>query len=183
MIFSHDSLTYLEPRWMIFAPFRWLWRTQDKTYVAQINAGVRYFDIRVRRHKGKWRACHGLVDFNLMFDSLSEIARIFCDCNHTYCRIILERGEIESFVKEIPSVMDHDGVRQIVIKKGWQMFKDMGPGGEDLTYIPWMSGLGFWENLKRFRPGTIKRYAKRHNPPITQDMIEDMDKTYVMDYV
>ncbi len=57
MLGSHNSMTYLPlTGWSrILRP--WV-RCQSLTLMEQYNAGVRYFDIRIRLVNGKWRFCH-----------------------------------------------------------------------------------------------------------------------------
>ena len=54
----------------------------------------------------------------------------------------------------------------------------------DYTYTPWLSGVSFWDNIKRFNFfSTIKKWAKKHNPTISSTLKEDSTNIYFMDYV
>ena len=53
--------------------------------------GVQYFDVRVRKDRGKWRICHGKVDFNITYESLRDIVDLFSGYK---LRLILERGTL-----------------------------------------------------------------------------------------
>ena len=58
-------------------------RTQTWTLVEQMKAGLRYFDIRLRRINNSLRAYHGFVDQKEMFDSILVYAFDFLDKNPT----------------------------------------------------------------------------------------------------
>lgn len=185
MIGTHDSYTYLKARNRVYEWFSFLWRTQSKSIEQQKEAGVTYFDIRVYRdyaHLG-WRVCHGIVDFDIIFDSLENILTEF----PTYkVRIILERGgDIEEvwFAKDIEKVKDFTNLSFACIKKDWKVLIDRDPAIIDYTYTPWLSSLSFWENIKRFNFfSTIKRWAKRHNPIIGRGLVNS-EVVHFMDYV
>lgn len=184
MIGTHDSLTYLRPRLRIMSLFRFLWRTQEKSVAEQIEAGVGFFDIRVRRQGDKWRVCHGLVDLDMTFASLRHVATIFGTSGRK-CRIVLEKGDSKKFLEEAEDLLDFDGMAEIVIKKGWRILKQEGPGYRDYSYVPWFSGVGFKQNLRWLlrNLSTIRGWARRHNPEITEAMIEDPNVVHFMDYV
>lgn len=184
MIGTHDSYTFLQARNKIYELFSFLWRTQDKNIYQQKEAGVSYFDIRVRRDINKWRVCHGLVDFNLTFKGLEEIL----NCFSTYkVRIILERGNTQDetlFTKEALEGKYYPALTFSCIKKGWKVIVDRDPYMADFTYVPWLSGLTFWQNIKRFNFfSTIKRWAKKHRPAIDDNIKKDTSIVYFMDYV
>ena len=183
MIGTHDSFTYLSPRNKIFKLFSFLWRTQTKSLEEQLKLGVQYFDVRVRRSRNKWRVCHGIVDFNLTFNRLSDIFNYMPG----RVRLILEKGDIldESlFKKEIAQCIEYPNLAFSCIKKGWIVLINRDPKLIDYTYIPWLSNLTFWENIKRFNFfSTIKRNAKECNTVITENKIKDPTVIYFMDYV
>ena len=58
-------------------------RTQTWTLVEQMKAGLRYFDIRLRRINDTLRAYHGFVDQKEMFDSILVYAFNFLEQNPT----------------------------------------------------------------------------------------------------
>ena len=58
-------------------------RTQSWTLVEQMKAGIRYFDIRLRRINDTLRAYHGFVDQKEMFDSILVYAFNFLEQNPT----------------------------------------------------------------------------------------------------
>lgn len=183
MIGTHNSYTYLPARNKIFELFSFLWRTQVKDIAQQKEIGVTYFDVRVRRDRHVWRVCHGLVDFNKTFKSIEEIVSTF---NPYRVRILLEKGNCNdevSFIKELDKCLNCPNLSFVGIKRGWMVIINRDPNMIDYTYTPWLSGLSFWENIKRFNfLSTIKKWAKKHNPVINNDMKKD-NNLYFMDYV
>lgn len=59
---SHNSLSYGRCQWWL-RPLSWTARCQCKNWMEQLDAGVRYFDLRVRRVNGRWVAAHGLATY------------------------------------------------------------------------------------------------------------------------
>jgi hypothetical protein len=49
----------------------------------------------------------------------------------------------------------------------------------------WDVDASLSQNIKNFslQASSIKKWAKNHNPEITQEMIDDKDTLYFMDYV
>ena len=182
MIGTHDSYTFLPAKKKLFEWLSFLWRTQVKNIAQQKEIGVTYFDIRVRRDGDEWRVCHGLVDFNLTFKSIEEIVNIFSEYR---VRIILERGGSEDLFRE--EVLKNNSCQALsfaCIKSRWKVILDRDPHIFDYAYIPWLSGVSFWDNVKRFNFfSTIKRWAKKHNPVIDNTLKEDSAIIYFMDYV
>lgn len=184
MIGTHDSYTFLPARKKLFEWFSFLWRTQVKSIAQQKEIGVTYFDIRVRRDRNVWRVCHGLVDFNKIFNSISNILELFS----TYkVRIILEKGDSTDknlFINSVLACAEYPSLSFACIKSGWKVIIDRDPHIWDYTYTPWLSGISFWKNIKRFNFfSTIKKWAKRHNPTINDILKKDSTNVYFMDYV
>lgn len=182
MIGTHDSYTFLPAKNKLFELFSFLWRTQVKSIAQQQEIGVSYFDIRIRRDGDVWRVCHGLVDFDYTFESIEEIINMFLIYK---VRIILERGDSEDlFREEILKNIKYPALSFACIKSGWEVIFDRDPHIFDYTYIPWLSGASFWDNIKRFNFFfTIKRWAKKHNPVINDTLRKDNVNVYFMDYV
>ena len=184
MIGTHDSLTFNTPRYKIFNLFKFLWRTQTKSIEEQIKSGVTYFDIRVRRDKNVWRVCHGLVDFKITFDKLDNILFYFAPYD---VRLILEKGNTkdeELFIQQIKklNIMYHN-LNFAAIKKGWKVLVNDTKELVDYTFLPFLSNISFWQNIKRGKwMSTIKKWAKSHNPIINKDLINDT-KVHFVDYV
>lgn len=184
MIGTHNSYTYLNPRYKIFKLFSFMWRTQNKAICKQRNLGVTYFDIRIRRDKGLWRVCHGIVDFNVTFQNIRDILNQF---STDKVRILLERGnsqDKEIFINEAKEVQDDECVSFIGIKKDWIIIVNRDPRIQDFCYVPWVSNLSFWQNIKRFNfLHTIKGWARKYNIPISNKLIKNKSIVYFMDYV
>ena len=182
MIGTHDSYTFLPARKKLFEWFSFLWRTQVKSIAQQKEIGVTYFDVRVRRDGDVWRVCHGLVDFDLTFKSIGEIGNRFSVYK---VRIILEReGSEDLFREEVLESIPCLALSFACIKNGWKVILDRDSHIFDYTYTPWLSGVSFWDNIKRFNFfSTIKRWAKNHNPTISSTQKEDSTNVYFMDYV
>lgn len=184
MIGTHDSMTYLAPRWWIFRPFAWLWRTQTKSLDEQIAAGVRYIDIRVKRCGNHWVFCHGLVELKDGVDSLEDIVHI-CESYGIRGRLLLERGnenDEQCFRGCTLGIMKCPEITFIGIKKGWKVIKNQDPPIKDCTYVPFLSNKSLWWNLRHMKWSTISLWAKKHNPIITDELIAS-DIVYFMDRV
>lgn len=176
MIASHDTFTFLPAckKWLEW--FSFAWRTQTKDIYEQLSAGVEYFDIRVRRDNNKWRVCHGMVDLERVYPSLSYIARQF---PYQYLRIILERGDEDDFLAEASELpATYENVRFIAIKRGWKVLYDMEDPIEDHCFTPFLSDLTTWQNIKHlwgllrdnWRVCSIKGWSKSH--PLSPDAKE-----------
>lgn len=183
MIGTHDSYTFLKARKKWLEVFSFLWRTQVLTIEEQKKLGVKYFDVRVRRDGDRWRVCHGFVDFNLTFKTLKGIMAKFPS---SYVRIILERGSKEDgdiFAKEL-SAIKSKVLDFACIKKGWEVLLPGALQIKDYSYIPWHSGWSFWGNLTNMNFfSTVKRFARAHNPIITEKMVQDKRTVHFMDYI
>ena len=69
------------------------------------------------------------------------------------------------------------------IKKGWKVLVNDTKELVDYTFLPFLSDLSFWQNIKRGKwMSTIKKWAKSHNPEFTKDLINDI-KVHFVDYV
>lgn len=186
MIGTHDSFTYLKAKHKIYELFSFLWRTQTKSLEEQIKNGVTYFDIRVHRIKdNQWELCHGLVNFCKYYNTLSELME---DLSDSKIRLILEKGTKadEEVFRSIIYKLSHQYSNLVfsAIKKNWKVLYNKDLILMDYTYIPFYSNLSFWQNIKRMNWfSTIKKWARKHNPVITQDMKDDINVVYFMDYV
>ena len=139
MIASHNTFSYLPPRYKIFNLFEGFWRCQEKDIKEQLASGVNYLDVRVRyTSDGMVRLCHGLVDYGKEYDSLAELIE---DCIYKnvpatkskkkkiHYRLILERGNrlyFEADADEIRVYQVKDNrnalLDWVVIKKGWKTY-------------------------------------------------------------
>ena len=139
MIASHNTFSYLQPRYKIFNFFKGFWRCQDMDIKEQLASGVEYLDVRVRyTFDGKVRLCHGIVDYGKEYDSLAELVDelIYENVPATkskkkkiHYRLILERGNRFSFESDTDEIMvnqikdNHNAVLDwVVVKKGWKTY-------------------------------------------------------------
>ena len=139
MIASHNTFSYLQPRYKIFNFFNGFWRCQDKNINEQLASGVEYLDVRVRyTFDCKVRLCHGFVDYGKEYDSLAELVEecIYKNVPATkskkkkiHYRLILERGNRFSFESDTDEIMVNqikDNLNAVldwvVIKKGWKTY-------------------------------------------------------------
>lgn len=184
MIGTHDSFTYLKAKHKVYELFSFLWRTQTKTIEKQKELGVKYLDVRVYKTKfNDWELCHGLVNFNKSYSSLATLLKELTDFN---IRLILEKGtkkDENEFEKIIYSLKyKYNNLVFAAIKKNWKVLHDSHLYIIDYTYVPFYSNLSFWQNIKRMNWfNTIKKWAKKHNPIITQKMKENKDVVYFID--
>ena len=193
MIGSHNSFTHLASDSSLNNKFTWLWRCQDKTVVEQYEAGVRFFDIRVKaiEKKGKlmWEACHGNAGLGKTFLSINAICTyVQKSLPGATFRLLLEKsGNEDKFREDSLKAIEKFGdiLLFVAIKSGWQVIyqSDKLPQIIDYCYVPWHSGDSFWTNIKNFEFSTIKKYAKEHNPEITQELIDDPNVIHFMDFV
>lgn len=183
MIGSHDTYTFKKAKnWAVNLMSKF-WRCQDKTIQEQYDAGVRFFDIRVFRNKNKWQAAHGLAEFDVYFTTIEDICKQF-ESNGVKYRIWLEKGsdaDWELFKQECAFIKDeYPGFVEAYRKFKEPFFtKETHPkmkyyACEMEKFSNIISGL--WT-----RP--IKSWAKKNNPTITQEMIDDPNVIYFMDYV
>lgn len=175
MIGTHNSATGLSSRWWIFRPFSFLWRTQTKTLEQQIAEGVKYLDLRVRWRRNRWEYCHGIVGLRGGASYLSQIAS-FCKEHNVKARLLLENGNAKTekwFRTCAQTIVDSPEITFIGIKKGWKVIKNHDPHIIDYSYVPFYSNKSFWWNLKHMEWSTIASWAKKHNPPITDEIVND----------
>ena len=138
LIASHNTFSYLTPRYKIFNLFEGFWRCQELNINEQLDNGVEYLDVRVRyTFDGKVRLCHGIVDYGNEYDSLAELVEncIYNNIpktkskNKIHYRLILERGNIFSFKSDTDKIRWMEKVNNInavldwvVVKKGWKTY-------------------------------------------------------------
>lgn len=184
MIGTHDSFTYLKAKHKVYEWLSFLWRTQTKTLKEQKEFGVKYLDVRIHKTKeNQWELCHGLVNFCKYYNTLSELME---DLSDFKIRLILEKGTKadEEVYKSIIYKLSHQYSNLVfsAIKKNWKVLLDTHLCIIDYTYVPFYSNLSFWQNIKRMNWfSTIKKWAKKHNPIITQKMKEDKNTVHFID--
>lgn len=191
MLGSHDSYTYLNANSSVVNLVNKYWRTQNKSITDQYNFGVRFFDIRVIRiidkdGSNRWRTCHGLAEFPKVFSSIKSICVYFSKtlkgCKY---RIWLEKGSDEDWncFKEEALALENEFDGFVQANRKWDdtpLFqKDTYPNMLDFTLTDWSAKTIITTLFKK----PIKDYAKKMNPTITQEMIDDPNTVYFMDYV
>lgn len=92
MIASHDSLTGCKLKSWWFKPLEFISKCQNKDIESQLNAGVRYFDLRFNKYKGKWYGSHGPMLYDITIDNVFDKLRTFTLKNkeNVYFRILME---------------------------------------------------------------------------------------------
>lgn len=200
MLGSHNSFTCLSSvNNNIFNYLTKYWRCQTKSIQEQYKTGVRFFDIRVctetvnvgGKDKVMWRSCHGLVNVDNLFTTLTICCKQFKSMgDDVKIRILLEKGDdndIALFKTEAEKCINKysDIITQIVIKDNWQILYEDWKGLKiiDYCYIPWNSGKSFLYNLTHFTGSSIESWAKSHNPVIDENLINDKTTIYFMDYI
>ena len=89
---SHNSLTYLKPKYWIMNLFKWFYRCQTKTIEEQYLAGVRYFDFRICFNKfGIPKFRHGLTEFKTDGKELFNILEYLNQYKDIVIRVVLEK--------------------------------------------------------------------------------------------
>ena len=192
MLGSHNTMTYLPPRFLIFKPFSFLWRCQNKSLFEQIEKGVKYLDIRVRydRKNKVYRFANGIVDLKHSgFNSIRSLCN-YLTADNVYYRIILERGnekDKQRFISEIKLIScskTYDNFVYGGIKTPWMtVFKNIkfNHSLKDYSYVPFYTDK-FPFRLNKIKLTTIKKHAKQNNPKIDDNILKD-DCIHFMNYV
>lgn len=132
-IATHDSATGERswwPTWM-FVPFS---RTQSKSIKEQLDAGCRWFDIRVRKTFRGWICAHGLWESKKTADEiLSEINAVGAYCNITYegCGHDDYESKIDEWITKYPNIKFADICVKYADGFRWKIVKTVNevPGG------------------------------------------------------
>lgn len=89
---SHDTMTYLPPKYWWLKPFHFMAKCQTKTIQEQYEAGVRMFDMRIKfnEKEWKWEFAHGYMVFKC--DDIEEVFDWLDKQNgsQVYIRLLLE---------------------------------------------------------------------------------------------
>lgn len=194
MIGSHDSYTHLACTDSKFNRYTEFWRCQDTTVLQQYKDGCRFFDVRVKLvvedGKNHWQAIHGACPLEKKWVSLKSLCAYFnSTLKNSLFRIVLEDSKGQDiFENEVtPLLGKYPGLIEVAIKKPWKTiyWAKNHPQYVEYYYMPWNTGKSFWSNLLSLfgKIDTIKHYAKKHNPVITEEMKNDPNTIYLMDYV
>lgn len=208
MIGTHNSMTYLKAKNKVWEVIAGYWRCQDKNLGEQIEAGVRWFDIRIAYDEGtkSWVFAHGEVDLAMSGKTDSKTGRgaggyrltldsvlgAIQQCGGV-ARIMLERGDDvdeaifaqefnpASIVKRWPCVIG------AVIKKNWRVLWESQPvlAITDLSYVPYKRDTAWYKQLKGilgFPFKSIKKRAEKIRKP-TRAQKNNANRVYVYDYV
>jgi hypothetical protein len=191
-------MSYLPPKhwfWRLFTPF---WRCQNKTIEEQIDAGVRFFDLRVvwDRKLHWWQFAHGLVRFGGTVSVEGVIAllemhkclyRIVLECGTEYDEVLFRYGFVHA--KYIEAWWgNHPHCIAAIIKRGWRSirsrrfdyaYKNMQLA--DHSFVPFHSDRPWWKQLSWKMFCTPRLWAKRHNT-VQQGWEEDRDTVHLYDF-
>ena len=209
MIVAHNTFTYLKTN-LFMELFSFLWRCQNKSIDILYNKyNVKFFDIRISKKRSwfkkefLWVFTHGLVKFN---DKIFEnIESIFLYMKMYYpnaqYRLILERcskKEKYEFYKQLEPWLEKNGRKLkehnylcscIGIKKPWKYIyknNNLYPGINDYAchLFNLNQNVSQYENIKNFNiKQTIKNWATKNNPILTEEQINDNKICYFMDYI
>ena len=202
MIASHDSFTYDKPVNPLHNLISIFWRCQKVDIKTQYDLGVRIFDVRVSRYKDRWYTAHGFYKSkNISFATIPDICKHFkFEFPGSMIRIYLEDNInnkkflniAELYLKEANfAVIDYkDMIWEYGTHHPWKTYfrNDNLPFTSIKEYychlFNWDTDKGFWENIKQmdWSSWCLPLYAKKHNPYITQEMIDD-DTMHIMDYI
>ena len=193
MIASHNTFSYLPPRYKIFNLFKGFWRCQDLDIKEQLSSGVEYLDVRVRyTFDGKVRLCHGFADYGKEYDSLAELVEecIYKNIPTTkskkkkiHYRIILERGNRFSFESDTDEIIENQikdnpnaVLDWVVIKKGWKTYYQ-NFGKVTIIYVCFKKWNIFNIIYALFGGNPIKRHAEKNDAYDNRNII--LFKDYV----
>ena len=141
MLGSHNSLSFSRPKRLISWLIAPIWRCQDLDIPAQINAGVRCFDIRCAWDRNGFVGAHGPVKFReSIYFALYDIER---RCPGAYIRIILEQGENDPLIcsrfrdlcNEYRSLFYNLNFFCGRTKYGWKKVADIPDGPEIIQHV------------------------------------------------
>lgn len=194
MIGSHNSFTFKNATCKLYNVLNRFWRCQNKSLQEQYAEGVRFFDLRVfRKDDLHWGLAHGLVNLYGGYDTIYTLMYyMVTQFPEAYFRVILEKGDssaVKIFEDEVSDAVtafaEHSHFYQAIIKSNWKILYTSNKEFifHDFCYTPILTGENWLYNLKHFKLSSIKNYAKKHNPKITQEMKDDKTNIYFMDFV
>ena len=192
MITSHNSFTYLKPKNKLLNLISFWWKCQNLNIEEQYKLGVRIFDIRIYRYNDWWGVSHGYAKFDFYFNTISDIYEYFnSKYPNSILRIILEDKEDHSgiFVNEAYEAYSKyaDMTWEIGTHHPWRIYYRNHFFTINEYYchpLKWNTDRSFLYNIKHLNLSHlfIKNYAKKHNIPITNKLINDKEM-YIFDYI
>lgn len=182
MIGSHNTMTYLKPQkwWMQLINFTS--RCQSKDIEAQYAAGVRYFDIRVCIGKHETLPSyygHGIIRYKA---EQQPILQGLLLRDGAVGRIILEKGDTESFRRYIDTLLSLPTVAEHIHyavdnKKTWNIYRR---GTAD------MAGYTVVENYPAYPKDGLLPWPRLHNRRYikpTPKMVRSTSHLYLCDFI
>lgn len=167
-------------------------KCQNKTLKEQYDAGVRYFDVRVKIINDKWHLVHNNVDYGRI--TYYDLGDMFISIKATQCcyiRLILDirktpknANEIENrfklFVQRVKARLadSNFNLDSVIVYWKWKEYKL--PNIEVKEYHASVSAKWY-----QYIFGT-KLFAKRHNKYARQtyyDYAEDNERVLLLDYI
>lgn len=203
MLATHNSFTYLPAKNPIVNLFSCLWRCQSLTLKSQYAFGVRYFDVRVAAEKTDneriiFRLCHGRANLIMTFSSIPALdTYLRRRYPHAAYRLILERGNIDTTAGEVFLRQANTLIREakqgkgiidaVIIKHPWKVIFSRTdiPMSEYYCHpLNWNTDMPLSYNLRHLdlRQISIRRWARKHNPPITPEMIGSRKAIHMIDF-
>lgn len=202
MICSHDTFTYLEPKYKILNLIKRFWKTQEKDLYNQYKSGIRYFDIRLYWTGTEWGTCHGITEFNYTFKSIKLLLRFFrIYYSDVKIRLCLDKGDDTQFENEIQEILDNikdypqiDMIvkfinNKIGLRYDWKVYKWTDLTHKEICFnINTIINKDFrWYNLKHLykliTEYNLKKFALTKQQHPTIEMINDPNIVYFMDFV
>lgn len=193
MIGSHNTFSYLPPK-NFWGKITRLWnKCQDKTIQEQYDAGVRYFDIRIKLIDGFWHIVHNNVDYgSCYYPTLASMFNKLAPKDNVYIRIILDVRKIpknkeeykEKFLNYINMfnayIVKPDNVHLDSAIVYWEWKELLKPSIEVKEYHASVSAKWY-----QYIFGT-KKFAKLSNRYVRQTYYyygEDNERVLLLDYV
>jgi hypothetical protein len=178
---SHNSMSYLPPKYWWMRPFRFIAKCQSATIVDQYEKyGARFFDLRIKvNKKGEYCFAHGLMEFDSNSTSVEDTLEFLNGLQTPVgVRVLLERGDKDRFYNlcelwkiKYPNIKFYDARN----KKDWTVIYSFGNGDfnsidrysswcstlkEDGTYSSGSTWLAFfpWLFAWLFNSDSIRKY-------------------------
>ena len=178
MLATHNSLTYHKPQWY-YRIINFTSECQEVDIYKQYELGVRLFDFRIRFKGNKVKAGHGLMTYNVDFDSIYKFLN---DKGDSVINIVLENHFWEKdkydqqFIDYVTNVKNQYKNIKFVggdRKKPWTNIIK-------LDSIPVVRCFEYFHG-KYLKFPFPKHYAKKNNKTYRENVTDD--KYYMFDYI